>query len=138
MKFVTPANQLSGPHKDSLCRISHMNDGCLASCSQVGRAEIHVWVIRRALCVCGVWCVVCGVWCVVCGVWCVVCGVWCVCVCMCVCVYACVHMHVCVCVLCVCICAPHFPIVCLHELQTYTCITQQFMFHLYTCMQTYD
>ena len=116
MKFVTPANQLSGPHKDSLCRISHMNDGCLASCSQVGRAEIHVWVIRRALCVCDVWCVVC----------------------VCVCVYACVHMHVCVCVLCVCICAPHFPIVCLHELQTYTCITQQFMFHLYTCMQTYD
>ena len=81
MKFVTPANQLSGPHKDSLCRISHMNDGCLASCSQVGRAEIHVWVIRRALCVCGVWCVVC----------------------VCVCVYACVHMHACVCVCCVCV-----------------------------------
>eukprot|EP00731_Ephydatia_muelleri_P033230 Em0026g50a len=36
VKFVTPANQLSGPHKDSLCRISHMNDGCLASCSQDG------------------------------------------------------------------------------------------------------
>ena len=34
------------PHKDSLCRIAHLNDGSMVSCSQVRRCE-GVWNVRE-------------------------------------------------------------------------------------------
>lgn len=34
--FSLPAVTLPGPHKDSLCAMTHLQDGSLVSCSQVG------------------------------------------------------------------------------------------------------
>ena len=33
--FSLPAVTLPGPHKDSLCAMTHLQDGSLVSCSQV-------------------------------------------------------------------------------------------------------
>ena len=67
MEFCVPAVVASdNPHKDSLCRISHLSDGSIVSCSQVSG------VFR---------CVVCA---------CVLCVCMCVCVCVCLCV-VCIH-----------------------------------------------
>ena len=34
--FSLPAVTLPSPHKDSLCAMTHLQDGSLVSCSQVG------------------------------------------------------------------------------------------------------